>query len=239
MHIITDLEQILLDGYHISAVDAYWEQFDEWGKQSSVSLTPLIQVIITFPEPSLTGSLTDCLPKAWCVSNYKHNTVSSQVSCTGYQGGIYKAVHPLTNLCDQAHALAVQSHGIFIWDIRTICGQELWWRWIKSNRWCKFAASKVRILELWAKSHVITVSDNPPEGEMKMMILPWRRGNHSQVSSTTTWSTTLQVGWTFGSWWQHQHIHICHGHSSGNWGDTGMTRQLWWEQIWLIPCDIS
>ena len=26
--------------------------------------------------------------------------------------------------------------------------------------------------------------------------------------------------------------------SSGNWGDTGM-RQLWPEQIWLIPCDIS
>ena len=111
MHIITDLEQILLDGYHISAVDAYWEQFDEWGKQGGVSLAPLIQVIITFPEPSLTGSLTDCLPKAWCVSNYKHNTVSSQVSCTGYQGGVYKAVHPSTNFCDQAHALAVQSHG--------------------------------------------------------------------------------------------------------------------------------
>ena len=28
-------------------------------------------------------------------------------------------------------------------------------------------------------------------------------------------------------------------HTSGNWGDTGMTRQLWPEQIWLIPYDIS
>lgn len=94
-HCLTSLERTIWHFTWRLCVFCWCQQEKIWltgktGRRKSCST--FLPWLWLWLQPSPTGSLTD-FPKSWYVPNYKDNPVSSQVSCTGCQGGVYNRVN--------------------------------------------------------------------------------------------------------------------------------------------------